>query len=120
MRIAWSKRDKTEVGNAAEFFYSLWLGTYLSGSAELGWERAFKYFIEKGFPRHVWNFDAMLAEVEKKLQPAAFKYAKALAAAFLDETKVPALEKFPRWKKLQPLDPALVNADGTIREAKKT
>jgi hypothetical protein len=62
----------------------------------------------------------MLAQAEKKLKPTCRNHAKALAAAFLDESQVPVLEKFHRWKKLQPLDPALVNPDGTIREAKKT
>ena len=56
----------------------------------------------------------MLTVAEEKLKPAEFKYAKALAEAFLDESLVPALEKFPRWKKLKALDPALVNADGSI------
>jgi len=118
LRCAWINLDRAKSGNAAELAYSLWLGTCLSGTEESAWESAFKYLIEKGFSRPVWNFDAMLAEAAKKLKPADSNYAKALAAAFLDESKVPALEKFPRWKKLQPLDPALVNADGTIREAK--
>jgi tetratricopeptide (TPR) repeat protein len=120
LRSAWSNLDKTKVGNAAELAYSLWLGTCLSDSEEPVWERAFKHLIEKRFPRHPWNFDAMLAQAKKKLKPTDYNYAKALASAFLDESEVPALEKFPRWKKLQPLDPALVNPDGTIREAKKT
>lgn len=119
LRSAWGNLAKTEGGNAAEFAYSLWLGTCLLGEEETAWERAFKHLIEKGFPRPAWNFDSMLAEAEKQLQSAGFKYAHALAAAFLDESQVPALEKFPRWKKLQPLDPALVNPDGTIREPKK-
>jgi hypothetical protein len=45
------------------------------------------------------------------------EYAKALAEAVLDASKAAALEKFPRWKKLQPLDPARVNSDGTVRGA---
>lgn len=39
---------------------------------------------------------------------------RVLAAAFLDEAAVPALEKFPRWKKLKPLDPKRVNVDGSV------
>ena len=119
LRAGWSNDNRGSLGNTAEMAFSLWLGTTLVDSEESVWERAFKYLIEKKFPRHPWNFDGMLAQVEKKLAPADFKYAKALAAAFLDESQVPALEDFPRWKKLQPLDPALVNPDGTIREAKK-
>jgi MinD-like ATPase involved in chromosome partitioning or flagellar assembly len=119
LRSAWRNLDMTRVRNTAELAYSLWLGSCLTGSEEPVWERVFKQLIEKGFPRPIWNFASMLAEAEKKLRPADFKYAKALAAAFLDESQVAALEKFPRWKKLQPLDPALINPDGTIREPKK-
>ena len=95
----------------------MWLGTLLAGTEETVWERIFKSFIETGFPRPSWNFDSILAQAKKKLKTADFNYAKALAEAFLDESKVPDLERRARWKKLQPIDPALVNADGTIRDA---
>ena len=119
LRSAWVNLDKTEVEYSAAFAYSLWVGTTIIGAGEDSWERIFKHLIAKGFPRSEWSFDSILSEAEKKLQPADFKYAKALAVAFLDKFKVPELEKFPRWKKIQPLDPALVDADGTIRKAKK-
>ena len=55
----------------------------------------------------------MLEKAEKELKPADFNYAKALAAAFLEESAVLALEEFPRWKKLKPLDPVFVYPDGS-------
>lgn len=116
LRSAWEHRDLAESSNNAELAYSLWLGTLLAGNEEDAWERVFKHFINVGFKRPVWNFDAMLSQAEKKLESADFKYINSLAEAFLDEGKVPVLEKFKRWKHLHPLDPALVSADGTIRE----
>lgn len=114
LSFAWGNRNETHAGNTAELAYSLWLGSSVAGSGEPAWEGVFKHFIAEGFIRPVWSFDAMLAAAEKKLEPADFKYAKALAAAFLDASAIPALEKFPRWKKLKPLDPARVNPDGSI------
>lgn len=117
LRSAWQNMSTKTGGNAAEFAYSLWLGTMLLDSAEVAWEQAFKFLITAGFRRHRWNFDAMLAQARTRLKPADFKYAKALADAFLDESKVPALNAFPRWKKLQPLDPARINANGAPDKA---
>ena len=114
LHSAWGNRSGCSLADNAELAYSLWLGTCLVGQQEPAWESVFKHFIELGFIRPFWNFDAMLGVAERKLPPADFKYAKALAAAFLDEAAVPALEKFPRWKKLKPLNPALVNPDGSI------
>jgi hypothetical protein len=47
----------------------------------------------------------MLKQAEKKLSPEEFEYAEALASAFLDESKVSELERYERWRKLEPLDP---------------
>ena len=47
----------------------------------------------------------MLAQAEKKLLPDEFEYAKAMAMAFLDESKVTELDRYERWRKLEPLDP---------------
>ena len=114
LRSAWGNRAASSFAGNAELAYCLWLGTIIAGADEPAWEQTFKYFIERGFLRHVWNFDAMLKVAENKLKPTDFGYAKALADAFLDESKVPTLEEFPRWKKLKPLDPARVNPDGSI------
>jgi len=114
LRTAWKNRKALSLSDCAEFAYSLWLVSCLIGSEESVWERVFKHSIEVGFSRPVWNFENMLAVAEKKLAPSVFDYAKALGAAFLSESAVSALEEIPRWKKLKPLDPALVNADGSI------
>lgn len=105
---AWRQSKAKAGGNAAELALSLWLSAQLCGKDGLSWERAFKHLILAGFPRHRWNFNAMLKQAESKLSPALLKYAKALAEAFLDETKVAALDRFARWKKLEPLDPKFV------------
>jgi hypothetical protein len=47
----------------------------------------------------------MLNQSEKKLSSEEFEYAKALALAFLDESKVPELNSYERWRKLEPLEP---------------
>ncbi len=114
LRDAWANHNESHVGNTAELAYCLWLGTFLAGADEPAWEQTFKHFIERGFPRHVWNFDAILKVAKNMLKSLDFGYIKALADSFLDKSKVPALEKLPRWKKLKPLDPALVNPDGSI------
>ena len=114
LRIAWANRNASRLSDNAELAYSLWLSSCIASSEETAWERVYKHFIGGGFSRPVWNFDTLLAVAEQKLMPADFNYAKALAAAFLDESAVTGLEKIPRWKKLEPLDPALVNADGSI------
>ena len=114
LHFSWENRAAASLSSAAELAYSLWLGSSLADSKEPAWEGVFKHYIKVGFIRHRWNFDTMLAVADKKLQPADFEYAKALAAAFLDESRVSTLEKLPRWKKLKPLDPALVNPDGSI------
>ena len=114
LRSAWGNGTASCLSDRSEFAYSLWLATCINGSEEFAWEGIFKHFIRTGYSRLPWNFDAMLAVAKKKLTAEEFDYAKALADAFLDESNIPALEKFPRWKKLKPLDPALVSPDGSI------
>jgi tetratricopeptide (TPR) repeat protein len=108
LHSAWRQRSKLSNSGIAELAYSLWLANQMTGKDGMAWEKAFKHLILAGFPRHQWNFDAMLKQAEPKLSPALGKYAKALADAFLDETKVAALDQIARWKKLQPMDPKLV------------
>jgi hypothetical protein len=114
LRDSWRHRSKISGGNAAESAFCLWLGTWLDGTGETVWEGAFKHGITAGFQRHKWNFDAILAQASKHLKPADLKYARALAAAFLDESMVPALGAFPRWRKLQPIDPERVSPGGKL------
>lgn len=115
LRLAWKYNDLSILNNAAEFAYSLWLGSLLGGVEEPVWERAFKYIILQGFSRHSWNFDDMLAQARKRFSEKEFLYASALAEAFLHEDKVVELEKFPRWQELMPLDPELVMPEGEIK-----
>jgi hypothetical protein len=87
-------------------FFSLWLVSRMQHRDADRWERGFKFLIQQGFERPRWSFDRMLEQAEKALPPDEFEYAKALASAFLDESNVADLERFERWRALQPLDPA--------------
>jgi len=44
-------------------------------------------------------------ETPPRLTPDESEYAQALALAFLDESKVAALERYERWRALEPLAP---------------
>jgi Tfp pilus assembly protein PilF len=91
--------------DAAEVCFSLWLVARMQGHDAERWERCFKHFIQEGFERYVWSFDRMLKKAEMVLLAEDFEYAKALAAAFLDKSKVADLSQYPRWQVLEPLDP---------------
>jgi len=108
LHSAWRHKSKLPNQGVAELAFSPWLCNQLAETDGLAWENAFKHLIRTGFRRPKWNFDTMLKQAESKLNPATLKYAKALADAFLDEKKVAALDQFARWKKLQPVDPKLV------------
>ena len=97
--------DPSEPAGAAEFCFALWLANRILGHEEKEWEGRFKFLIERGFTRHKWSFETMLKQAANRLSPDELEYAKALALAFLDETKVPELAKFPRWRALEPLNP---------------
>jgi Tfp pilus assembly protein PilF len=97
--------DTTMTSAIAEVCFSLWLVSRLQEHDTERWERCFKFLIQQGFKRSPWSFDRMLKQAEKKLSSEEFEYAKALALAFLDESKVPELERYERWRKLEPLDP---------------
>jgi Tfp pilus assembly protein PilF/cellulose biosynthesis protein BcsQ len=97
--------NTAELGDAAEVCFSLWLVSRLQEHDAERWERCFKFLIQRGFTRDPWTFDRMLEQAEKKLSSEEFEYAKALALAFLDESKVPELDRYERWRKLEPLDP---------------
>jgi hypothetical protein len=112
----WAKGEKTllsafehlDIANSrdtTEVCFSLWLVSRLQERDTKRWERCFKFLIQQGFKRSPWSFDRMLKQAEKKLSSEEFEYAKVLALAFLDESKVPELDRYERWRKLEPLDP---------------
>ena len=47
----------------------------------------------------------MLDQAKKVLSPEEFEYAEALARACLDESQVSNLDRYERWRTLEPLDP---------------
>ncbi len=50
----------------------------------------------------------MLKQAEKAFSAEELDYAKALAAAFLEESKVIDLAEYPRWQALEPLNMELL------------
>ena len=97
--------DTADSRDSAEVCFSLWLVSRLQEHDTERWERCFKFLIQQGFKRPQWSFDGMLEQTETKLSSEEFEYAKALAQAFLDASKVPELDRYERWRKLEPLDP---------------
>ncbi|HRW64567.1 MAG TPA: tetratricopeptide repeat protein [Candidatus Competibacter sp.] len=97
--------DRSNVGNIAEICYSLWLVSRMQGHTAERWEGYFKFFIQKDFNRHPWSFERMLDQAKKILSPEEFEYAEALARAFLDESQVSNLDRYERWRMLEPLNP---------------
>ncbi len=97
--------DQSESGDLAELCFSLWLVIRMEARDASRWERQFKFLIQQGFKRSPWSFDRMLDQAAKILSADEFHYAKALASAFLDETKLPDLNEIDRWRAVEPLDP---------------
>ncbi|MBI4626775.1 MAG: tetratricopeptide repeat protein [Verrucomicrobia bacterium] len=102
---AFENLDQFDPDDMAEICFSLWLASLLQRRDGERWERGFKFFIEQDFERYPWSFDQMLGRAEKTLSAEEFEYAKALAAAFLDKTKVADLQRYERWRTLDALDP---------------
>lgn len=94
--------DRRDLGEAC---LSLWLILRMQGRDATELERRFKFVIEQGFKRYRWSFEQILKQAEKLMSPDEFQYARALADAFLDESKVAELAKYPRWQALEPIDP---------------
>jgi len=99
------------LSSAAEVCFSLWLVVCMQGGNETEWERRFKFLIAQGFSRNRWSFEQMLTQADKLLSPEDREYARALAAAFLDERKVVDLKKYPRWEALESLAPSAQPAE---------
>lgn len=97
------KSKKEEKGNAAELCFTLWIVARMQGHDGRRWEQHFKSLITEDFKRHLWNFDGMLEKARGILSEVEFIYAQALAAAFLDKSKVKALKSIPRWIELEEL-----------------
>jgi Tfp pilus assembly protein PilF len=112
LRKAWKCRNGADMLMNAELSYSLWLGSKLTRTDGRVWEAVYKFSLARGFHRAVWNFDGMLEQARNVLRNTDFMYARALAAAYLDESKVPALNLYAHWKELKPIDPRRVNPYG--------
>lgn len=97
--------DRASIGIRVKICFSLWLIAWMQGHAAEHWERCFKFFIQKGFKREPWSFERVLDQAKKVLSAGELEYAEALARAFLNESQVTNLERYERWRALEPLDP---------------
>lgn len=59
--------------------------------------------IDSHFKRGSWSFDGVLEVAKEKLKPDDYDFLAAVAAAILDEDKVPELDKFPQWRDVEPV-----------------
>jgi Tfp pilus assembly protein PilF len=103
--------EPSKRGETAEVCFSLWLVIRMQRRDATDWERRFMFFIKQGFKRYPWGFERMLRQAEGLLSAEDLDYAKALAAAFLDQAKVAELATYPQWQALQPLDPKVPLAE---------
>lgn len=103
--FAFEHLDRAGMRNKTKICFSLWLVSRMQRRTAEHWERFFKFLIQKSFKRHPWSFERMLDQAKKILSPEEFEYAEALARAFLDESQVPDLDRYERWRTLEPLDP---------------
>ena len=78
----------------------LLLGATESDAPALG---RLKTLLQTGFVRGDWSFDEVLSAAGGWLSQDDAALYRALADAILDETKVAALDAFPRWKKIDPI-----------------
>ena len=97
--------DPSKRGELTEVCFSIWLVIRMQRRDATDWERRFKFLIKQGFKRYAWGFDRMLQQAETLVTAEELEYAKTLAAAFLDESKVADLAKYSRWQELEPLVP---------------
>ena len=105
LRASLSSLGRDADSARAKALYALWLVKLAMGQDSENWERQYKDLIVKGFKRPRWTFDQILEQAAKSLSEEDLAYAKALAAAFLDENKVASLETLERWRKLEPPSP---------------
>ncbi|HEX9621897.1 MAG TPA: tetratricopeptide repeat protein [Polyangiaceae bacterium] len=105
LRSATKHPEQFGASKTAELYFSLWLVSRVRQRDEKSWEAGFKYLLQKGFKRFRSTFDHMLEQAAKVLPPEDMDYAKALAAAFLDERKMKHLDKYERWQTLEARDP---------------
>ncbi|MHC4698644.1 MAG: tetratricopeptide repeat protein, partial [Planctomycetota bacterium] len=62
-----------------------------------------KTLLQTGFVRGTWTFDDVLSTADEWVSDDDRVLYRALADAILDETKVAALDEFPRWKEVEPI-----------------
>jgi tetratricopeptide (TPR) repeat protein len=102
LRACITTPQPTRIELYAETCFALHIATRLQGTISPQWLKGFKFYLQKGFTRNTWSFDLMLKQAKKILPPEEFRYAQALAAAFLDAAKVKELDKFKQWRTLEP------------------
>jgi tetratricopeptide (TPR) repeat protein len=100
---AWQLLDGVTDTSHAEVAFTRWLLDCASGrdgGPALG---RLKTLLQMGFSRSRWSFDELTNMLVPQLSEDERPLAKKLAAAILDESKVPALEDEPIWKAVDPI-----------------
>jgi len=106
---AWRQSRPNQIRLLAELYFSLWLVSRLRGQEAGCWEAGFKFLVQRVFKRGRWILlDRMLQQADGVLPPEELEYARALARAFQDAARVKDLEKWERWRALEPLDPETI------------
>lgn len=105
-RGAWALVSGQVDMGAGEIVFSRWLLAALAGVDAQPALGRLKTLLQIGFERDQWTFDDMLATCVPKLTKEQGTLARKLAAAILDESKLPELEAEPSWRHVEaiPLD----------------
>ncbi|MHC4704499.1 MAG: tetratricopeptide repeat protein, partial [Planctomycetota bacterium] len=96
--------NKGEVGQlAAEVLLYRCLSVRLEGRGDTAGVARLKSVLEEGFLREIWSFDQVLEVAKDEIAAEEFEFYSALADAILDAEKVPDLDRFERWKQIEPI-----------------
>jgi Tfp pilus assembly protein PilF len=103
VRQAWDLLSNDRPLEVTELAFSRWLLAAMAEANEMPALGRLKTILHAGFDRSQWTFDAMLEACVPKLTPEKVQFARKLAAAILDEAKLPELEADPLWQAVQPI-----------------
>jgi hypothetical protein len=95
--------DETASTGHAEVAFTLWLlerAAGRDGSPALG---RLKTVVQDGFTRGLWSFDDLLATLLPRCPKREHSFARKLADAILDETRVEALDDEQLWTAVMPI-----------------
>ena len=96
--------NKGEVGQLAAEVLLYWcLIVRMKGRDDTAGIARLKSVLEKGFLREIWSFAQVLEVAKDAIALEEFDFYSALADAILDAEKVHDLDRFERWKQIEPI-----------------